>query len=314
MPTISERQLLIQEILQAADDLEQISHNSRMALDLDMNDSEMQSSDSSQSETSSSSSSSSSCSSTSSSEGFTSMSIDGYGTDTDEERSLIMGMTADLLQVVTETRVLNPHLVDKCSQLDLILISFKFRDPKRFRQNLRVSTNTFDSLLKMIETHTIFMSDAYVSQCPVSIQLAIAMYRFGHDGNASSVEAVAQWAGVSVGTVVNCTRRVMIAFLALHDSAIRWPTEDEKEKSKQWVETVSCYAWRDGYCMVDGTPIVLFQKPGYHGEAYFDRKSNYSLNLQVRLTIFYVGVSANIWSACYPAKPPHNRLRNWALW
>ena len=33
MPTISKRQLLIQEILQAADDLEQISHISRMALD-----------------------------------------------------------------------------------------------------------------------------------------------------------------------------------------------------------------------------------------------------------------------------------------
>ena len=43
----------------------------------------------------------------------------------------------------------------------------------------------------------------------------------------------------------------------------------------------------DGYCMVDGTPIILFQKPGYHGEAYFDRKSNYSLNLQVRRTLFY---------------------------
>ena len=75
-----------------------------------------------------------------------------------------------------------------------------------------------------------------------------------------------------------------LAFLALHDSAIRWPSEDEKEESKKWVEMVSCYEWQDGYCMVDGTPIVLFQKPGYYGEAYFDRKSNYSLNLQVRLT------------------------------
>src|SRR5208282_1915083 len=80
---------------------------------------------------------------------------------------------------------------------------------------------------------------------------------------------IAQWAGVSAGTVVNCTRRVMIGFLALHDSVIRWPSEDEKEKSKQWVEEVSCYAWRDGYCMVDGTPIVLFQTPGYHDKAYF---------------------------------------------
>ena len=166
----------------------------------------------------------------------------------------------------------------------------------------------------MIETHPVFLNDANVSQGPVNKQLAIAMFRFGHNGNAASVEAVAQWAGVSAGTVVNCTRRVMIAFLALHDSAIRWPSEDEKEKAKQWVEEVSCHAWRDGYCMADGTPIVLFQKPGYHGEAYFDRKSNYSLNLQVRLTLFHACVSTAIQTACYPPKSPHNRLCNRALW
>jgi hypothetical protein len=73
----------------------------------------------------------------------------------------------------------------------------------------------------------------------------------------------------------------MVAFLALHDAAVRWPSEEEKEEAKEWVEAVSCAAWRDGYCMVDGTPTNLFQKPGYHGEAYFDRKSNYSLNVQV---------------------------------
>ena len=56
---------------------------------------------------------------------------------------------------------------------------------------------------------------------------------------------------------------------------------------KQWVEAVLCYGWQDGYCMVDGTPIILFQNPGYHGKAYFDRKSNYSLNLQVRRTLFH---------------------------
>ena len=104
----------------------------------------------------------------------------------------------------------------------------------------------------------------------------------------------------------------MIAFLALHDSAIRWPSEDEKEESKWWVEAASCYAWRDGYCMVDGTLVVLFQKPGYYGEAYFDRKSNYSLNLQVRLP-YFTRIYLLIQVACYPAESSNNRLRNWAL-
>jgi hypothetical protein len=33
--------------------------------------------------------------------------------------------------------------------------------------------------------------------------------------------------------------------------------------------------------MVDGTLVPLFEKPHHFGEGYFDRKSNYSLNVQV---------------------------------
>jgi hypothetical protein len=58
------------------------------------------------------------------------MSVDGA--DTDEEHTIAMGATADLLQITTETRVLNPHLVAKCSQLDLVLVDFKFHDPNVF--------------------------------------------------------------------------------------------------------------------------------------------------------------------------------------
>ncbi len=33
--------------------------------------------------------------------------------------------------------------------------------------------------------------------------------------------------------------------------------------------------------MVDGTLVPLFEKPGGHGEGYYDRKGNYSMNVQV---------------------------------
>ncbi|KAJ7476807.1 hypothetical protein FB451DRAFT_963113, partial [Mycena latifolia] len=68
---------------------------------------------------------------------------------------------------------------------------------------------------------------------------------------------------------------------SLHDSVIRWPTEAEKDEAKEWVESASCEDWAGGFCMVDGTLVPLFEKPGHHGEVYFDRKSNYSLNVQV---------------------------------
>jgi hypothetical protein len=48
------------------------------------------------------------------------------------------------------------------------------------------------------------------------------------------------------------------------------PNEEEKEAAKQWVEAHSCKAWCDGWCMVDGTLIPLFDKPFWYGESYFD--------------------------------------------
>jgi hypothetical protein len=188
---------------------------------------------------------------------------------------------ADILQAVMETHVLNPHKVPKCLQLYLVLAQFKANNLKWFCQNLHFSPRTFDALLTMIKNHPVFSNNSHSPQIPVCDQLAITLFRLGHDGNAASVSAVVQWAGVSSGAVVKCTRRVMVAFLVLHDVAVHWPTDEEKERAKEWVESVSCAEWHDGFCMVDGTLIPLSQKPGHHGEAYFDRKSNYSFNVQV---------------------------------
>jgi hypothetical protein len=203
--------------------------------------------------------------------------------DDDEDEVYLARMSAEgeLLEAISATRVLNPNTVPKVSQLHLVLVDFKANDPKRFRRNLRVLPDTFDALVERIEDHPVFSNNSHHPQTPVFIQLAIALYRFGHYGNAASVEGISQWAGVSVGLVVKCTHRVIIAFLSIHDEVIRWPTEAEKEEAKAWVESVSCKDWRGGFCMVDGTLLPLFEKPGHYGEAYFDRKSNYSLNVQV---------------------------------
>ncbi|EKM49371.1 uncharacterized protein PHACADRAFT_67659, partial [Phanerochaete carnosa HHB-10118-sp] len=165
--------------------------------------------------------------------------------------------------------------------LHLVLHLFKHDDLKRFRRNLHVSPATFDALLQQINQHPVFYNQSNSSQMPIPHQLAIVLYRFGHNGNAAGVEAVAQWAGSSAGMVVKATRWVIIAFLALHDQAIRWPSAAEKEEAKEWVEAAACTAWRDGYVLVDGTLVKLAEKPARHGKAYFDCKSNYSLNVQL---------------------------------
>ena len=39
--------------------------------------------------------------------------------------------------------------------------------------------------------------------------------------------------------------------------------------------------WREGWIMYDGTIVVLHEKPIMHGDAYYTRKANYGLNVQV---------------------------------
>lgn len=66
------------------------------------------------------------------------------------------------------------------------------------------------------------------------------------------------------------------------NEAICMPDPEGKEAAKNWVEAHSCRAWRNGWLFVDGTLIPLFDRPHWYGESYFDRKCNYSMNIQVR--------------------------------
>lgn len=67
---------------------------------------------------------------------------------------------------------------------------------------------------------------------------------------------------------------------------------------------------REGYLMYDGTIVVLHAKPGKDGDAYYTRKSNYGLNVQVSFKIpfyslqvfncFQIGnVPSNLWIVDY---------------
>ena len=165
-----------------------------------------------------------------------------------------------------------------------VLTTLKTSRPDHFRSELRVSPLTFDRLVEAIAADPVFESRSALShQAPVHEQLAVALYRFGHNGNAASLQSVANWAGIGKGTVELYTHRVMTALLRpeFMGNSVHWPSEEEKEAAKKWVELHSCKAWRNGWCFVDGTLIPLVTRPYWYGESYFDRKCRYSLNIQV---------------------------------
>ena len=148
----------------------------------------------------------------------------------------------------------------------------------------RVSTIDYDfSFVVRYIIDSVFHNQSHADQIPVQDQVAIALYRFRHYGNGATIMKVALWAGIGFGTVRLVTNHVMKAVCSERflRSALHWPDSDTKERAKAWVEEHSCPAWRDGWCMVDGTLIPLHAWPAWYGNTWFDRKSNYSLNVQV---------------------------------
>ncbi|KAJ6567854.1 hypothetical protein B0H10DRAFT_1841356, partial [Mycena sp. CBHHK59/15] len=173
-----------------------------------------------------------------------------------------------------------PH---RPSYLHHVLTALKVGQADHFCQALRVSPLMFDTLLAALENDPVFFNNSYHPQLPVEQLGAVALYRFSHNGNAASIQGVANWAGLGKGTVHLFTRRVMTAVLrpGFMKSAVHMPTPLEKENTKHWVQSHWCRAWRNGWCFVDGTLVLLDEQPTWYGKSYFDRKCNYSLNIQI---------------------------------
>ncbi|KIK79735.1 hypothetical protein PAXRUDRAFT_160478 [Paxillus rubicundulus Ve08.2h10] len=165
----------------------------------------------------------------------------------------------------------------KSSQLHL-LEHFANHRPHLFHQRVRVNHEISDDILDHISDHPIFSSGGSQNcQLPIAIQLAIFLNHAGHYGNVI----------FSVGSVINCTNRVMVAILDQHDTFIQFPGLDSEDvaRAQVYMQNHSCPEWGHGILAADadGSPFCLFAKPAMHSETFFDHKSNYSLNCQASI-------------------------------
>ncbi|KAF8801585.1 hypothetical protein BYT27DRAFT_7226771 [Phlegmacium glaucopus] len=110
--------------------------------------------------------------------------------------------------------------------MHLLLNDYKVNHPQIFRNYLRIDRDCFDALVEM----------------PVEQQVVIALFCFGHYGNAASIMKVAFQFGVGFGTV--------------HLVTMHWANDQMKSEAKDWIEGNSCPAWWNGWLMVDGTLLV----------------------------------------------------------
>ncbi|KAG1754720.1 uncharacterized protein EDB91DRAFT_1042132 [Suillus paluster] len=89
-----------------------------------------------------------------------------------------------------------------------------------------------------------------VPQMPIEAQVAIALYHFGHYGNAISTQLVALWAGVGYGTVHLIMQHVMKAICSdcFRHSALYWPMSHQQNTffptTKKWLATAWSLLYR----------------------------------------------------------------------
>lgn len=148
-----------------------------------------------------------------------------------------------------------------------------------FRQAFRMNKDTFNFILNKIENHHIFHNNSLHKQQPVWLQLLVSLERFGFDGNASSIGKIARSMGISNGTVVLYSNRVIEALLSLRESFIKWPAPVERQKTSNYFEENHKLSGCVG--VVDGTLVNLCQKPSIDPETYWTRKQRYSMNVQI---------------------------------
>ncbi|KAF8800291.1 hypothetical protein BYT27DRAFT_7227564 [Phlegmacium glaucopus] len=140
--------------------------------------------------------------------------------------------------------------------MHLLLNGYKVNHPQIFRNCLRIDPDCFDALVEVICDDEIFLNNSNNLQMPVEQQVVIALFCFGHYGNAASIMKVAFQFGVGFGTVHLVTTRVLKACCSkkFHSSSIQWANDQMKSEAKDWIEGNSCPAWRNGWLMLVSMP------------------------------------------------------------
>ena len=138
---------------------------------------------------------------------------EGSSSESDDDFEVPLAPASDAIMTGLFGLYSQRYLADQCpinktkANLRLLLDDWKVNRPEIFRSHLWVMPQCFDLLVATLQDDPVFHNGSNVPQMPVEDQIAIALYRFGHFGNAVSNMKVALWAGVGYGTVHLVTNR-----------------------------------------------------------------------------------------------------------
>ena len=150
-------------------------------------------------------------------------------------------LTIALEDEVQKACVLNNCPPPACNLQIHLLDEWKLEHPHLFQCKLHVPFGVFVEIVDKIQGHDVFRNNSHLPQLLVSTQLAIFLNAAGYYGNAATSQDMEEWAGVSVGTVYNCYKRVMTAILSLHNNYIYFNlTNPQDQEDKMKTQTYIC--------------------------------------------------------------------------
>ena len=149
-----------------------------------------------------------------------------------------------------------------------------------FHVHFRMNRSSYHILLSLLEhKETFYTVSKGRKQLPIPLQLLIFLRRIGSEGTEASYTKLAVFFGIGAGTVSVVVRRVQNAFLEHYDELVSWPSLEGKSLMKEQIKVE--YGFQNCIGIIDGTIIIMDEKPLKYGESYYCRKNCYSLNVQV---------------------------------
>ena len=157
--------------------------------------------------------------------------------------------------------------------------SYNYNDAE-FLFLFRITRDSFFLFLEEMKTKDAFknVKSKTSHQRPVAFQLLVFLYRIGREGKAGGCDDVGQFFGIAKGSVKNYVRRTVLALLEMEEEVVYWPDASQRKEIRK---RLIAYGFRHCVGIIDGTLIILDNRPQAYHECYFSRKSFYSLNVMI---------------------------------
>lgn len=124
-------------------------------------------------------------------------------------------------------------------------------------------------------------------QVDVIKQLLITIYVLA---TPDSYRSISERFGVARSTAWLSVKRVVRAIYSIRNKIIRWPTHEEVQRT--WTNMQMLYGFPKVLGIIDGTHINI-TRPKRNATSYINRKSRFSVQLQVRNSLVYCSNSRN---------------------